>query len=126
MRARAKELLLSSSLGRFGYGRIQEAWFERSYRMRRERYETIVAHDSAAYSAAAAVARARHRIARRGYVPVQRAIGEVHTFAYLPSNWSHQNQIGAALSALGPCTRFDYVSRGVSLKSLRSRESGHL
>jgi hypothetical protein len=125
MKERAKEALLSSKLGRQGYGRVQEAWFEWAYRKRRERYQALVASDSLAHSPSAAIARARERMKRRGYAPTPRAIGDIHTFAYVPSNWSHQNQISSALSALGPCTRFDYVARGVSLKSLRSREPGH-
>jgi spore maturation protein CgeB len=125
MKQNVKNALLSFRLGRRGYGRIQESWFEWTYRKRRERYEALVAGDPGAHSGEASVARARARLARRGYTPPRREMGDIHTFAYVPSNWSHQNQIASALTALGPCTRFDYVARGVSLRSLRSREPGH-
>ncbi len=125
MKAKVKKALLSFRLGRSGYGRVHEARFEWTYRRRRERYEALVAGDNRAHSPDASIARARARLAKRGYAPPGRTIGEVHTFAYVPSNWSHQNQIASALSALGPCSRFDYVSRGVPLKALRSCELGH-
>jgi len=126
MKALAKEAILSSGLARRGYGRVQEAWFEWTYRKRRERYEAIVANDGQAHDDRAGVARARERLVKRGYKPVRRALGEVHTYAFVPSNWSHQNQIVAALSVLGQTSRFDYVAHGVTLKSLRSCEAGHL
>jgi hypothetical protein len=124
MKNRLKDALLAFEAGRQCYGRVQGNWFEWTYRRRRERYEALVAADPRAHRPEAAVARARARLAQRGYSPSRRNIGEVHTFAYVPSNWSHQNQIASALSAIGPCTRFDYVAKGVTLRSLRTREAG--
>src|SRR3954471_12271826 len=100
MKNRLKEALLSFEVGRQCYGRVQANWFEWTYRKRRERYQALVAHDAQAHSAEAAIARARMRLAQRGYTPARRSLGDVHTFAYVPSTWSHQNQIASALSAI--------------------------
>ena len=124
MKQRVKSLLLQSSAGRTLYGAAQERWFERDYRLRRERYARQCAGDPLAWSAAAAIARARLRIAQRGYTPVTRAAGEVHTFAYLPSSWPHQEQLARALPQLGPLTRFDPVARGFPLPGLRTPAPG--
>ncbi|MCC7535922.1 MAG: glycosyltransferase [Deltaproteobacteria bacterium] len=125
MKQAVKETLLGSRAGRYVYGRAQEAWFEHGYRKRREHYQALVAGDPRAFRLDAAVERVHRKLALRGYTPKLRRRGEVHTFAYVPSNWPHQNQIASALPPLGPCTRFDYAARGYELRLLRSREPGH-
>jgi hypothetical protein len=124
VKALVKELLLSSTIGRAAYGRAQEAWFENRYRQHRERYWEAAHGDPAALSPAAAVQRARARIAARGYHPQRRSPGDVHTFAFVPSSWQHQNQISHGLAKVGAVTRFDYVARGFALSGLRSRVAG--
>ena len=126
MKQLLKKTLLGNELARKAYGFAQESWFDRDYRRRREGYQARVAGDGRAYSREAAVARARERLAARGYTPKPRQLGEVHTFAYVPSSWQHQNQIASALEKLGPVTRYDYVSRGVRLADLRTRIPGRL
>lgn len=108
------------------YNRVQENWFERGYRLRREAYEALNAQTAEAYVEAAAVARARDKIRRRGYQPSVRASGDVHTYACIPSNWPHQNQIARALTTMGPVSRFDYTTRGLTLRELRTAEPGSL
>ena len=125
MRQVLKQGLLSNRAGRFIYDRVQEHWFESTYRSRRERYEQAVASQPEAWSQRSHIERARAKIATRGYTPTLRKAGKVHTFAYLPSSWQHQNQIANALTQMGPVTRYDYVARGTSLPSLRTATTGH-
>jgi hypothetical protein len=120
-----KDALLATDAGSLAYGRVQEAWFERTYRRRRESYERRVGVDPRGWRAAEAVARCRQRIAARGFTVARRQRGEVHTFAYVPSNWPHQNQIVAALASIGPCTRFDYCTRGIRITDLRASSPGY-
>jgi spore maturation protein CgeB len=125
MKERVKSALLNNAVGRAGYGKAQEAWFEWTYRRRRESYEEKTRSDPDAFRPEAAVRRALARISSRGYLPTKRRLGDVHTFAFLPSHWQHQNQIAAALETVGPCTRFDYESHGFTLASLRTSSGGH-
>jgi hypothetical protein len=116
----AKELLLNNQAGRTVYGKAQELWFDSTYRRRRERYQLLVADDGHAQRGEEHLARAHRKIAARGYSIAPRARGEVHTFAYVPSHWSHQNQIVQGLSRLGPVSRFDYATQGFKLSELRT------
>lgn len=125
MKAFLKSVLLSSTLGRRAYGIAQENWFDWTYRRRREAYERAVGTDPRAWQVSAAIARCRERLAGRGYSVRSRPLGDIHTFAYVPSNWPHQSQIAAALTGLGPCTRFDYCDLGVRITDLRTSSAGH-
>jgi hypothetical protein len=125
LRSLIKTALLKTSIGDRCYTSVQERWFELTYRRRRELYRQLVASDPDAHRPGAHIARARAKIASRGYTPARRREGEIHTFAYVPSHWSHQNQIAAALRHLGPVTRFDYESRGIELASLRTSGPNH-
>jgi len=115
-----KSALLSSSVGEGLYATAQEAWFNAGYRRIREKYQEALSGNPDAWSASAAISRARKRIEDRGYRPVPRRVSEVHTYAYIPGNWAHQNQIAKNLAKLGFCTRFDYTRQGLSLSELRS------
>jgi hypothetical protein len=126
LRPFVKSALLRTHVGNLVYGRAQQEWFEHTYRRRRERYQQLVASDPQAYSQEAHLARARAKIARRGYVPSRRRRGEVHTFAYLPSNWPHQTQIATGLAPLGPVSRYDYAADGIALDSIRTCHSGYV
>jgi spore maturation protein CgeB len=120
LRSVLKDAILRTHAGDYLYGQAQEAWFEREYRQRRERYWLAVAADPAAERPEAHLARARRKIAQRGYTVVPRREGEIHTYAYVPANWPHQSQIASALARLGPVTRFDYVARNITLEALRT------
>lgn len=102
------------------YGLAHERRFDAAYRSRRERYVRRNAADPDAHRPEAAIARARRKIAARGHTVRPRAIGEVHTFAFVPANWSHQSQIARAAEELGPVTRFDYTAHGFQLAKLRN------
>jgi len=125
MREFIKDGLLRSSVGALAYGKTQETWFDWTYRRRRERYEQATRGDLDAFRSDAALRRARKQIADRGHTIVPRPLNEIHTFAFLPSHWPHQNQIAEALTKVGPCTRFDYEAIGYKLTALRTRSPGH-
>jgi hypothetical protein len=118
-----KSALLSSAIGERLYAAAQETWFNARYRRTREKYQEALVDDPDAWSCSAAISRARKRIKDRGYRPAPRRVGDVHTYAYIPGNWSHQNQIAKNLTKLGFCTRFDYTKHGVALSDLRSANS---
>jgi hypothetical protein len=120
-----KKALLHTRAGNYVYGQAQEGLFEYKYRHRREHYQRLVASNPDAYRVDAHIARARAKIAGRGYVPRCRPEGDIHTFAYVPSNWPHQNHIAAALRPLGPVTRFDYAARGIPLAEIRTCSPDH-
>ena len=126
LRALAKKTLLKNRVGDYLYGRAQESWFEFTYRQRRERYKELVASSPDAYRPEAHLARARAKIAGRGYSATLRRKGEIHTFAAIPSNWPHQNHIASALSPLGPVTRFDYTTRSITLDAIRTCSANHV
>jgi spore maturation protein CgeB len=125
MKQLLKRSLLASDAGRAAYALAQEAWFHHTFRRRRERYEALVRDQPEALRADAAIRRAREALRRRGYTPPPRDFGSIHTFAFLPSHWQHQNQIAQALTRLGPCTRFDYTRHGFQLAALRTSAYGH-
>jgi spore maturation protein CgeB len=126
LRTTLKNALRGTRTGEYLYGQAQEVWFDRSYRQRRERYQRAVAAEPAALQPEAHLARARRKIGERGYTVQARREGEIHTYAYVPSNWPHQNQIAAALVPLGPVNRFDYAVRGFGLQALRDPTNGDL
>jgi hypothetical protein len=59
----------------------------------------------------------RRRIASRGYCPVPRAMGEIHTFAFIPGVSWH-NDLVPDLKLLGPVTRFDYTALGIEAREI--------
>jgi Glycosyl transferases group 1 len=87
------------------------------YRRRREHYATLAAERGVVYREADVAAAIRARLASRGYTPVQRAAGEVHTFNAFPIlAWHHH--LLPDLRELGPVTTFDYESLGYRYASL--------
>lgn len=125
LRSGIKKALRSSHAGEYLYSLGQEWWFEREFRLRREYYEHAVASDPAAHNPEAHFARARKKITDRGHTIRPLSEGEVHTYAYVPSNWPHQGHIARALRQLGPVSRFDYAARDITLASLRSGSPGY-
>lgn len=59
------------------------------------------------------IAAIRTRINDRGYVPIKRETGDIHTFALIPQFSWHKHLL-PDLYELGPLTLFDYVSLGYS------------
>ncbi|HWW62878.1 MAG TPA: glycosyltransferase, partial [Thermoanaerobaculia bacterium] len=81
------------------------------YERRRERYAREAAARGLVYREADAVAAVRTRLAKRGHTPARRAIGEIHTFAWVPLiNW-HEALL-PDLRELGPVGVFDYTQHG--------------
>ncbi len=124
MKEQIKRALLGSAPINLAYSKAHELRFERDYRRRRERYNRAAQQDPDAYSVEDAVRRAKTAISKRGYQTTRRARGSVHTFAFVPSHWSHQNQIVAALDQVGPVSRFAYDRSGFPLPSLKTHAPG--
>src|ERR1043166_433920 len=58
------------------------------YERRREHYARIAEERKLLYDEAGSVRAVRERLARRGYSPRRKSIGEIHTFAWVPIiNW---------------------------------------
>ncbi|HEX2122060.1 MAG TPA: glycosyltransferase [Thermoanaerobaculia bacterium] len=81
------------------------------YRRRRERYRRLAEERGVTYREDAVAANIRARLAQRGYTPLPRARGEVHTFACFPL-WSWHKHLLPDLHELGPVTHFDYHALG--------------
>ena len=118
-----KKLILANCYSREFYSSFQSHRFDDDYRARRERYAAQLHAQPEAYCQDAAIARAKEKIKLRGYMPKNKGDG-VHTFAYIPGNWSHQNQIAKSLNMIGTCTRFNYVEEGYALGQLKAPKTG--
>ncbi len=102
-------------LGRPGFRPLWSAYrrtqLHRQYEARRERYAHEASQRGLAYGEADVVRQIRSRLAARGAAPVPRALGEIHTFAFVPQIGWHAALLGD-LHELGPVTLFDYVQHG--------------
>lgn len=83
------------------------------YEKRREHYYQLANKRGIAYSTADVSNSIRSRIRTRGYMPVPRQLGEIHTFAWIPQYSWHKHLL-PDLKELGPVTLFDFVSLGYS------------
>lgn len=81
------------------------------YRRRREHYARLAAERGIVYTEENVAAEVRKRLAARGYTPVRRGPGEVHTFSCVPLYSWHRHLL-PDLHELGPVTTFDYESLG--------------
>lgn len=97
---------------------IRPAWaaFRRSqllaeYDRRRERYARIADERGLVYREENSVDALRKRLARRGYTPARRAIGDVHTFAWIALTHWHEALL-PDLRELGQLSLFDYTRHG--------------
>jgi len=96
------------------------------YRLRRERYAVLCKNRELVYSEATTQTKVRKRISDRGYTPLKKKLGEVHTFAFIPRLGWHE-QLYNDLYELGPVSEFDYIACGfdgveVSRPTLRGQE----
>ncbi|HVR40617.1 MAG TPA: glycosyltransferase [Thermoanaerobaculia bacterium] len=99
-------------------GIVRPAWavFRRNqllarYEKRREHYARIAEERKLVYRERDAVTALRERLAKRGYAPKKKSIGDIHTFAWIPMiNW-HEALL-PDLRELGPVSLFDYVQHG--------------
>lgn len=97
---------------------VQEAWgafrrwqLHRDYAGRREHYARVAWEHGLSYHEDQVIASIRARLAKRGYQPSLRRMGEVHTFAFIPHIGWHTALI-PDLRELGPVTEFDYIAHG--------------
>lgn len=83
----------------------------RRYRNTRERYETICVRKGLIYSEEDIRDSIADRLKNRGYTPVRREIGNVHTFGFIPLRGWHHHLL-PDLKLLGPTTLFNYHALG--------------
>ncbi len=89
----------------------------RNYVETRERYESLVAERCNIYVEREVVAKIRERLARRGYTPTRKEVGEIHTFAFIPRVGWHGALFGD-LKELGVVTEFDPIRAGYNWSDL--------
>ncbi len=110
------------------WGPAREAWtavrarqVEEEYRKRRDFYARTAAERGLVYSEARITGEVRARLAARGYTPVRRVTGEIHTFASIPMFGWHEHLV-PDLGELGPVTHFDYTKLGFDFERLAATE----
>lgn len=81
----------------------------RSYIGIREKYASRASELGLAYDLGASTELVRSRMRARGYSPIRRDLGDVHTFLWLPEKSWHSSLL-PALMGLGEVSRFDYES----------------
>ena len=81
------------------------------YRKCREHYARICQERGLVCQEADTIAKVKQRLQKRGYAPVKRRLGDVHTFAFIPRRGWHDH-LYDDLHILGPVTEFDYVALG--------------
>lgn len=96
---------------------VRRRRLHRRYEATREDYHRRAAARGLRYGVEAARAELRRRLASRGCAPVRKAVGDVHTFAFIPRISWHQ-ALYDALSALGPVAAYDYIERGARYADL--------
>jgi hypothetical protein len=99
------------------WGRWRSQQVVRAYRELRERYAKLAEVRAIRYREADVPATVARRLSDRGYKPMVRAKGEVHTFAFVPHRSWHP-QLLEALKDFGPVTNFDYEKRGTTWEEL--------
>ena len=83
------------------------------YRARREMYSKILYERNLKYSELNTISEIQDRIIKRGYRPIKKKSGQVHTFAIIPQ-FSWHKCLLPDLFEIGPVTLFDYVGMGYS------------
>jgi len=95
----------------------------KEYRERREHYEVVCKQQGLKYEEDQVAKQIQKHIAKRGYTPSQKVLGDIHTFAYIPRIGWHKH-LYADLYELGPVTEFDYTKYGYSVQFYNLRD-GH-
>jgi hypothetical protein len=93
------------------WARYRRSQLHRQYEARREHYAHEASQRGLTYREADVAPLVRARLAARGFTPVPRSPGEIHTFAFVPQIGWHSALL-PDLYALGPVTLFDYVRLG--------------
>ena len=108
-------------VARKAWGEFRRRQLHAEYAERRERYAALAAARGLRYDESGVPAAARARLARRGYTPVRRAPGEIHTFTFIPRIGWHAALL-PDLAELGPVTEFDYAALGYTPQELFRRD----
>jgi hypothetical protein len=124
LKSNIKRIIVSSNTLRNYYGQYQTYEFDRRYRELVEYYNGLSEDDPQSYSIESHRDRVANVLSKRGWIPERKSPGNVSTYCFIPSNWSHQNQIYNAVQRLGPAHRFDYKSEGYSIEGLSKDKSG--
>jgi spore maturation protein CgeB len=83
----------------------------RNYRQRREYYAELIEHAGIIYNEKKIEQEVQERLVERGYTPIKKSPGDIHTFAFIPNiSWHHH--LLPDLKILGPVTWFDYAAIG--------------
>lgn len=93
----------------------------RDYAARGDFYTAVAEEKGLAYVESEVVASIRERFARRGYSPVPRQEGQIHTFAFVPG-YSWHGDLLPDLKALGPVTHCDYLTLGFRARDIQNGE----
>jgi len=102
---------------RDAWGALRRRQLQNEYERRRE-YYTLKAEELALSTNEGDVVTAiRQRLAARGYAPNRRQVGQIHTFACIPSFSWHEHLL-PDLRELGPVTHFDYTALGFDVEEL--------
>lgn len=90
---------------------LRRAQLLAQYRERRDTYRERAASLGVAYDVAAIQAHTAARLLSRGVQPTPRAVGQVHTFAFIP-RISWHSALYPDLQQLGPVSTYDYAAHG--------------
>ena len=105
------ERLRTSPLFLASWARWRQRQFHQEYERRRERYAHEAERRGLTYNDAAVAGLVRNHQAGRGYSPLPRVVGAIHTLAFVPLIGWHEHLI-PDLKELGPLSLFDYASLG--------------
>lgn len=105
--------LLSAPIIGAAWARLRCRQLHREYEQRRDYYARITIERGLRYDEQETISAIRSRISDRGYVPIKRVKGDIHTFALIPQYSWHKHLL-PDLHELGPVTLFDYVAAGYS------------
>jgi spore maturation protein CgeB len=96
------------------YSKLKEWSLLKEYRYRREYYQALSERQGLRYEEAEAITQIRKHIAKRGYSPSLKEIGNIHTFAIIPRLGWHSHLLDE-LYEMGPVTEFDYIRHGYDI-----------
>lgn len=112
-----RSLVLGVRPGRQLWTHYKTYRLHREYRKRRDSYYRQVTQNNLPTDRDQMLREVRERLLKRGYEPVARQKGELHTFAFIPQLGWHSHLL-PDLRELGELTLFDYASLGFSVAQL--------
>lgn len=120
-----KPLYDSLRRSKFGtaWGEFRRLQLHRQYELRREGYRALAESRGLRYDEAASISALQSRLSARGVRPVERKMGEIHTFAFIPKVGWHDALL-PDLKELGPVTDFDCAPAGCGWDDLYRRDRG--